>query len=112
MPLLILLLCLQVTPVLAASPRVVTSIVPLQEVTAALMVGVAIPEAIIAEQASAHHFALRPSHMRLLQQADLVIWIDRGFESGFQRISQVLPGNTVQLELLPAPVAVGGAARM
>ena len=101
-PLLLLLLCLQLTPVLAAAPRVVTSIVPLQEVTAALMAGIAIPEAIIAQQASAHHFALRPSHMRLLQQADLVIWIDRGFESGFQRIAQVLPDNTVQLELLPA----------
>ncbi len=100
--LLLLLLCLQATLVLAAPPRVVTSIVPLQEVTAALMAGVASPEAIIAEQASAHHFALRPSHMRLLQQADLVIWIGRGFESGFERIAQVLPENTVQLELLPA----------
>jgi zinc transport system substrate-binding protein len=100
--LLLLLLCLQATLVLAASPRVVTSIVPLQEVTAALMTGVTSPEAIITEQASAHHFALRPSHMRLLQQADLVIWIDRGFESGFERIAQVLPENTVQLELLPA----------
>jgi len=102
MRLLLLLLFLQTTPLLASPPRVVTSIAPLQEITIALMKGVATPESIITGQASAHHFALRPSHMRLLQQADLVIWIDRGFESGFERVAQVLPGNTVQLELLPA----------
>ena len=69
----------------------VTSIAPLQEITAALMAGVASPQSIIAGDASAHHFALRPSHMRLLQQADLVIWIDRHFEAGFNRVAETLP---------------------
>lgn len=101
MRLLLLLLCLQTTALWAA-PRVVTSIAPLQEVTAALMTGIGNPEVIIPNQASAHHFAFRPSHMRKLQQADLVIWIDRNFEAGFQRIAQTLPERTVQLELMPA----------
>ena len=101
MRLLLLLFCLQTTALMAA-PRVVTSITPLQEVTAALMAGIAIPETIIPQQASVHHFALRPSHMRQLQQADLVIWIDRRFEAGFQRIAQTLPERNLQLELLPA----------
>ena len=100
MRLLILLICLQTSGVLAA-PRVVTSIAPLQELTAAVMAGVAVPEAIIPQQASAHHFAFRPSHMRLLQQADLVIWIDRNFEAGFQQVAQILPSGTAQLELMP-----------
>jgi zinc transport system substrate-binding protein len=98
---LLLLLCLHATTLLAA-PRVVTSIVPLQEICAALMTGIASPVAIISARDSAHHFALRPSHMRLLQQADLVIWIDRHFEAGFQRIPQVLPKTVTRLELLPA----------
>jgi zinc transport system substrate-binding protein len=101
MRLLFILFCLQTSAVLAA-PRVVTSIIPLQELTMALMTGVAVPEVIIPAQASAHHFALRPSHMQALQQADLVIWIDSQFEAGFQRISQVLPPTTAQLQLLPA----------
>jgi zinc transport system substrate-binding protein len=101
MRLLLLLLCLQSAAV-AAAPRVVTSIAPIQEITAAVMTGVGIPESIIGEQSSAHHFALRPSHMRLLQQADLVIWIDSDFEAGLRRIAETLPAETARLELLPA----------
>lgn len=84
-----------------SAPRVVTSVAPLQELTAALMSGVATPEVLIGNQASAHHFALRPSHMLALQRADLLVWIDRRFEAGLQRISEVLPESTRQLELLP-----------
>ena len=40
--------------------------------------------------------------MRLLQQADLVIWIDRHFESGFNRLPEILPRSAAPLELLPA----------
>lgn len=98
---LLLLLCLQ--PALAAAaPRVVTSIAPLQEIAAALMAGIAEPQLIIESEASAHHFAFKPSHMRKLQQADLVIWIDRHFEAGFNRIAQTLPAATRTLELMPA----------
>ena len=98
---LLLLFCLQ--PALAsAAPRVVTSIAPLQEITSALMAGIAEPQVVIENQASAHHFAFKISHMRRLQQADLVIWIDRHFESGFLRITQTLPATTRKLELMPA----------
>jgi len=99
--LLFILLYLQCASAQAA-PRVVTSIAPLQEITTAIMVGVARPESIISGQASAHHFAFRPSHMRRLQEADLVIWIDRHFEAGFNRVPQILPDATSQLEILPA----------
>ena len=101
MRLMFFLICLQSAVVLAA-PRVVTSIAPLQEITAALMADIASPQSIIADGASTHHFAFRPSHMRLLQQADLVIWIDRHFEAGFQRVAETLPHRASQLEILPA----------
>lgn len=97
---LLVLLCL--LPIVAqAEVSVVTSIRPLYQITAALMQGVGEPELLIKNQRSAHHFAFRPSHFRLLQQADLVIWIDRHFESGLQRLPEILAKNTVQLELLP-----------
>ncbi len=66
------------------------------------MAGVASPQLIISGEASAHHFAFRPSHMRRLQEADLVIWIDRHFEAGFNRVPEILPDATSQLEILPA----------
>jgi len=107
MRLCLLLLCLQ-SAALVAAPRVVTSITPVYEITAAIMAGIAEPGLIIDSDASAHHFAFKPSHMRLLQQADLVIWIDRHFEAGFSRVPEILPSTTQQLELMPALGLEGG----
>jgi zinc transport system substrate-binding protein len=107
MRLCILLLCLH-SATLTAAPRVVTSIAPVFELTTAIMTGVAEPGLIIEGDASAHHFAFKPSHMRSLQQADLVIWIDRHFEAGFSRVADTLPSSTRQLELLPALGLEGG----
>jgi zinc transport system substrate-binding protein len=107
MRLCLLLLCLQ-SAALAAAPRVVTSITPVYEITAAIMAGAAEPGLIIDNDASTHHFAFKPSHMRMLQQADLVIWIDRHFEAGFSRVPEILPPATQQLELMPALGLEGG----
>lgn len=101
MRLLLLLLCLQ-PALLSAAPRVVTSIAPLHEIVSAIMRGIAEPQLIIENHNSLHHFAFKPSHMRRLQQADLVIWIDRHFEAGFNRIEEILPATTRGLELMPA----------
>ena len=100
MRLFILLLCLQSAAV-SAAPRVVTSIAPLHELTTAIMKGVGEPAVIIKDHASTHHFAFKPSHMRLLQQADLVIWVGRQFEAGFNRVPGILTQPTQALELLP-----------
>ena len=101
MRLLLLLLCLQ-PALLSATPRVVTSVVPVFELASAIMDGVGTPELVIRGHASAHHFAFKPSHMKLLQEAELVIWVDRHFEAGFGRIDDILPDSTARLELLPA----------
>ena len=97
---LILLLCLH-AGVSFAGPRVVTSIVPLQEIASSLMEGTGAVEVIIGGDGSAHHFSFKPSHVRRLQQADLVIWLDDHFESGFHDIAETLPDSTRQLQLIP-----------
>jgi len=97
---LLILSCL--LPIVShADISVVTSIRPLYQITAAIMQDVGKPELLIKHQHSTHHFAFKPSHFRLLQEADLAIWIDRNFESGFQRLPKLLPEATRQLELLP-----------
>jgi len=101
MRILLLILCLQ-PALLSAAPRVVTSIPPLQEIAAGLMQGIGEPQVIIADEASAHHFSFRPSQMARLQRAELVIWVDRGFESGFARVPEILPDTTLALEILAA----------
>ena len=98
---LLLLLALHAAS-LGAAPRVIVSIAPLQEIAAAIMHGVGEPVALIEAGASPHHFALKPSQLRRLESADLVIWIDRHFESGFAGLPAILPPRVQRLELLPA----------
>ena len=98
---LLFLFCL--LPLMAqAKVNIVTSILPLQQITTAIMQGVDEPELLIKNQHSAHHFAFKPSHFQTLKSADLVIWVDRHFESGFQRIPEILQQSTASLELLRA----------
>ncbi|MFT5975335.1 MAG: zinc transport system substrate-binding protein [Gammaproteobacteria bacterium] len=85
-----------------ANVNVVTSIEPIYQITSAIMQGVDEPELLIKRQVSAHHFSFRPSHFTLIKNADLMIWIGRDFESGFQRLPDILSKNTQQLELINA----------
>lgn len=85
-----------------ATVNVVTSIEPIHQITSAIMQGVGKPERLIKRQVSAHHFSFRPSHFTLIKNADLIIWIGRDFESGFQRLPDILGKNTRQLELVNA----------
>jgi len=85
-----------------ADISVVTSIRPLYQITAAIMHDVGEPQLLIKHEHSTHHFAFKPSHFRLLQKANLVIWIDRHFESGFIRLPGLLADTSRQIELLPA----------
>ncbi|MFT5219431.1 MAG: zinc transport system substrate-binding protein [Gammaproteobacteria bacterium] len=95
---LIILLSLS-TPSLAV-PRVLASIAPVYEIAAAIMQGVGEPRLLIDGNQSAHHFSFKPSHLRLVQQAQLLIWVDRNFEEGLQRIPEMIPPGYRHIELL------------
>jgi zinc transport system substrate-binding protein len=60
---------------------VVVSIKPMHALVAGVMQGVATPHLLLNDQQSPHHFALKPSQARLLQQADLVFWVDSSLET-------------------------------
>ena len=84
----------------SASVNVVTSIEPIHQITSSIMQGVGEPELLIKQQASSHHFSFKPSHFTLVKNADLLIWVGRDFESGFQRLPDILSKKTKSLELL------------
>jgi zinc transport system substrate-binding protein len=71
------LLCwLGLTPAQAAeSPRVLTTIKPLQQIAAAVMHGIDNPGLLMEPGASPHTYALRPSDRRALAQAERIYWI-------------------------------------
>jgi zinc transport system substrate-binding protein len=85
-----------------AEITIVTSIKPLQQLTSAIMQGAGEPQLLIKHQISAHHFAFKPSHFSLINQANLIIWISRDFESGFHRLPEIMSKKTTSLELLKA----------
>ncbi len=69
----------------AGAAEVVTSIKPLQLITAALTEGVTEPELLLPPEGTPHHYALKPSDMRKLADAEVVIWVGPGLEQFLQK---------------------------
>ncbi|MDW6001472.1 zinc ABC transporter substrate-binding protein ZnuA [Vibrio mangrovi] len=72
-----LLFCMSV-PVWALN--VLTSVKPIQMISYELMAGVDEPDVLLAANTSPHDYALRPSDVKRIRQADLVIWFGEGLE--------------------------------
>ena len=72
---LLIALLLTSTAALAEVPAVVTDIAPVQSLTAAVMGDLGTPTLLLDRGASPHGFQLRPSQMRAIADADLVVWI-------------------------------------
>ena len=85
---------------LKAEVNVVTSIKPLHSLTSYIMDGVGEPGLIIDGVASPHNFQIKPSHAKMLQKADLVIWVGEDLESFLPTALKSIPKNSVVLELL------------
>jgi len=73
------------TPALA-EVRVLTSIKPLQLIAAAVQDGAGTPEVLLPPGASPHHYALRPSDIRRVREADLLYWIGPDLEVFLPRV--------------------------
>ncbi|HEX5841452.1 MAG TPA: zinc ABC transporter substrate-binding protein [Pseudomonas sp.] len=69
-----------------ADVRVLTSIKPLQLIAAAVQDGVGQPDVLLPPGASPHHYALRPSDVRRVREAELLYWIGPDLESFLPRV--------------------------
>lgn len=100
--LLLCLLCwLGLTPALAAeTPRVLTTIKPLQQIATAVMQGIDRPGLLMEPGASPHTYALRPSDRRALAQAERIYWIGPELELFLQSLLE-RQDNAVALLHLP-----------
>ncbi|MDQ7015587.1 MAG: zinc ABC transporter substrate-binding protein [Gammaproteobacteria bacterium] len=83
--------------------RLVVSIKPLHSLASAVMRGVAEPQLLIKGRGSPHHFSLKPSHIRLLQQADVLLWLGATVESSLVKVVGQLPASVQSLSLLQEP---------
>ena len=64
------------------------------------MDGVNEPDLIIDGVASPHNFQIKPSHAKMLQNADLVIWVGEDLESFLPTALKSIPKDAVVFELL------------
>ena len=64
-----------------AETKVVASIKPIHSLASYLMDGVSKPGLIVDGYASPHGFALKPSHAKMLQEADLIFWVGEDIET-------------------------------
>lgn len=81
--------------------RVLTSIKPLQQIAAAVQDGVGSPEVLLPPGASPHHYALRPSDVRRVGDADLLYWIGPDMESFLPRVLGSRSKPAVAVQSLP-----------
>ncbi|MBD8615740.1 zinc ABC transporter substrate-binding protein [Pseudomonas putida] len=84
-----------------AQVRVLTSIKPVQLIAAAVQDGVGQPEVLLPPGASPHHYALRPSDVRRVADADLLYWIGPDMEGFLPRVLQTRQKPTVTIQELP-----------
>ena len=68
-----------------STPQVVVSIKPIHSIVESLMDGIASPELLLKSNNSAHTFHLKPSQIRMIEDADLVVSIGDQFEIGLRK---------------------------
>ena len=84
-----------------AEIKVLTSIKPLQLIAAAVQDGVGEADVLLPASASAHHYALRPSDVRRLQDATLFYWVGPDLENFLPRALNGRQGPSVAMQELP-----------
>jgi zinc transport system substrate-binding protein len=104
-------LVLTATPAGAETPHVVASIAPIHSLVASVMEGAGEPELLIPAEVTEHDYALKPSDIRKIAGADLVVWIGESLEAYL--VKPLETEGVAQLELIEAegidPHAFGGA---
>ncbi len=98
----------------AELPRVVASIQPIHSLTAMVMEGVAEPALFWRGSESPHTASLRPSDMRKLAQAQLLVWVGPELETALEHVLEgAQPEAVLTLDALPGlwrlPVRVDSA---
>lgn len=88
------------TPALA-EVRVLTSIKPLQLIAAAVQDGAGTPDVLLPPGASPHHYALRPSDIRRVREAELVYWIGPDLEVFLPRVLEGREAPSLAVQALP-----------
>ena len=83
-----------------ADVKVVASIKPIHSLASYLMDGVGKPDLIVDGYASPHGFAMKPSHAKMLQEADLIFWVGEDLEAFLEKPLKSIGKKAEKIELM------------
>ena len=83
-----------------ADIKVVASIKPIHSLASYLMDGVGKPDLIVDGYASPHGFAMKPSHAKMLQNADLIFWVGEDLENFLEKPLKSIAKKAEKIELI------------
>ena len=83
-----------------AEIKVVTSIKPIHSLASYLMDGVGKPDLIVDGYASPHGFAMKPSHAKMLQDADIIFWVGEDLENFLVKPLNSIAKKAEKIELM------------
>ena len=91
---------LTISTAMADVPNVAVDIAPVHSLVARVMQGVGTPDLIIRSGASPHHYSLRPSEAKALQDANVVIWMGEGLTPWMEDAVATLSSEALTMSLL------------
>ena len=83
-----------------AEVKVVTSIKPIHSLASYVMDGVGKPDVIVDGYNSPHNFSLKPSHAKMLENADLVIWVGEDLEAFLEKPLDTIAKKAKNIEVM------------
>jgi len=83
-----------------AEIKVVTTIKPLHSLISNVMDGVGEPSLIIEGSTSPHSFVLKPSHAKMIEQADIIFWIGEDLETFMEKPLESIAKNAKKISFM------------
>ncbi len=93
-------LALGLNSLVNADVKVVTSIKPIHSLASYVMDGVSKPDVIVDGYNSPHGFSLKPSHAKMIEKADLIIWVGEDLEAFLEKPLDSIAKNAVSIEIM------------
>ena len=83
-----------------AEVKVVASIKPVHSLVSYVMDGVGKPDVIVDGYNSPHGFSLKPSHAKMIENADLIIWVGEDLEAFLEKPLNSISKKAVNIEIM------------
>jgi zinc transport system substrate-binding protein len=83
-----------------ADIKVVTSIKPIHSLASQVMDGVGKPGLIVDGYNSPHAFNLKPSHAKMIEKADLIIWVGENMEAFLEKPLKTIGKDAINIEIM------------